>query len=95
MGADEGGDEIIKSGAGANFVVGMLGSGADLAVGQELTGKALAKNEELDGFAQRDFAVVQGDVFLAPGHFELVSMESIEISSESFWKPSSLSSMPL
>src|SRR5882724_5777632 len=49
----------------------MLGSGADLAVGKELTGETLAKNEELDGFAERDFAVVQGDVFLAPGHFEL------------------------
>jgi len=34
MGADEGGDEIVESGAGADFVVGMLGSGADLAVGR-------------------------------------------------------------
>src|SRR5882762_11638734 len=71
MGADEGGDEIVESGAGADFVVGMLGSSADLAVGKELTGETLAKNEELDGFAERDFAVGQSDVFLAPRHFEL------------------------
>ena len=84
LGADQGGDQIVQSGAGADFVIRVRRRSSDFAVGKQLAREAFAQNEQLDGFAERHFPKMQSDVLLAPGHIELGFKESSEISSESF-----------
>ena len=61
----------MEGGAGADFVVGVGGGCADFSVGEEFAGHGFAHDEEFDGVAHGDFAEVEGNVALAPGHFEL------------------------
>src|SRR6266849_7379192 len=73
LGADQGGDEVVKRGTGADFVIRMRSWTTDLAVRKQLPRESLAQNEQFHGLAEGHFPVMQSDVLFAPGHIELRS----------------------
>ncbi len=70
VGANQGGDEIVKSRAGADFEVRMCRSASDFAVRKQLPREPFSQNEQFNGLAEGHFAVIQSDVLLAPGHLQ-------------------------
>src|SRR5216684_934625 len=58
LGADQGGDEVVERGAGADFVIGMRSRSADFSVREQLPGETFAQNEQFDGLPQRHFPVI-------------------------------------
>src|SRR5258707_6202148 len=77
MGANQGGHEVVESGAGADLVVGMRRGHADFSIRKKLASETFAQNKKLDGIPEGNFAEIQGNVFLSPRHIKL-GLDGIE-----------------
>jgi len=66
LGADQGGDEVVKRGTGADFVIRMSSRRTDFSVGEQLPGETFAQNEQLDGLTSRQPTRVRNFCLLLP-----------------------------